>query len=56
MPIRIKPVEISTHDKEIAIGDLAPDFELIDTRNTPIKLRNFRDHKNIVLVLNRGFV
>lgn len=34
----------------------APDFELIDTHGQMVRLSMFREKKNIVLVLMRGFV
>ena len=35
--------------------DLAPDFELVDTKGQEIRLSNFRG-KPVVLVLMRGFM
>ena len=32
------------------VGDQAPDFELMDQHNTPVKLSSFRGKKNVVLV------
>jgi peroxiredoxin Q/BCP len=40
----------------IALGDLAPDFELTDTSDKPVKLSDYRGKKNVVLVLNRSLV
>jgi peroxiredoxin len=34
----------------------APDFELVDTHGNPVRLRDFRNQKAVVLVLTRGFV
>jgi len=34
----------------------APDFELKDTNDKPVKLSDFRGKKSVVLVLMRGFV
>jgi peroxiredoxin len=34
----------------------APDFRLTDTRGMAVQLSEFRIKKNVVLVLNRGFV
>jgi peroxiredoxin len=40
----------------IALGDLAPDFELSDTNDQMVRLSDFRGNKNVVLVLNRSLV
>jgi peroxiredoxin len=34
----------------VEVGDHAPDFELKDQHNTPVKLSGFRGKKNVVLV------
>jgi mycoredoxin-dependent peroxiredoxin len=34
----------------VEVGDHAPDFELKDQHNTPVKLSDFRGKKNVVLV------
>jgi len=34
----------------VEVGDHAPDFELKDQHNTPVKLSSFRGKKNVVLV------
>ncbi len=34
----------------------APDFELADFRGRTVRLSDFRDHQNVLLVFNRGFV
>jgi peroxiredoxin len=39
----------------ISINTPAPDFELADTNNHPVRLSDFRG-RNILLVFNRGFV
>ena len=56
MTIRMKPIDTSNHGKDIALNELAPDFELIDTQGKPMKLSDFREKKNVVLALNRGFM
>ncbi len=33
----------------------APDFTLNDFNDQPVRLADFRSHKNVVLVFNRGF-
>jgi peroxiredoxin Q/BCP len=40
----------------IAQGDVAPDFELTDTKDQKVRLSDFRGKKNVVLVLNRSLV
>ncbi len=40
----------------IAQGDIAPDFELTDTKDRKVRLSDFRGKKNVVLVLNRSLV
>jgi peroxiredoxin len=34
---------------------VAPDFSISDSEGLPVKLANFRNKKNVVLVFNRGF-
>ena len=34
----------------IEVGDEAPDFELADQTRTPVRLSDFRDRKNVVVV------
>lgn len=34
----------------------APDFELLDTQDRPVKLSDYLHKKLVVLVFNRGFV
>lgn len=34
----------------VEIGDVAPDFELVDQHGTPVKLSSFRGQKNVVVV------
>ncbi len=34
----------------VEVGDVAPDFELPDQHNTPVRLSGFRGTKNVVLV------
>jgi peroxiredoxin len=41
--------------KNVKTGDLAPDFELADTKGQPISLSKYRGQP-VVLVLTRGFV
>ena len=34
----------------VNVGDLAPDFELMDANRTPVRLSSFRGEKNVVLI------
>ncbi len=36
-------------------GEAAPDFELIDVNDKPVRLSDYRGKKNVVLVFSRGF-
>lgn len=40
----------------VEVNKLAPDFEFDDYKGEPFKLSNFRGKKNVLIVLNRGFV
>ena len=42
-------------DKILEIGSIAPDFTLADVYGNSVKLSDFREKKNIVLIFNRGF-
>ncbi len=37
------------------VGRRAPSFTLTDTRGERIRLSDYRDRKNVLLVFNRGF-
>jgi peroxiredoxin len=39
----------------VTINQPAPDFELTDLNGKLFKLSEVNDHKNILLVFNRGF-
>jgi cytochrome oxidase Cu insertion factor (SCO1/SenC/PrrC family) len=41
--------------KKVNLGDLAPDFKLIDTHGQPVSLSMYRGQP-VVLVLTRGFI
>jgi len=34
---------------------IAPDFSAIDTEGLTVRLSDFKDNKNVILVFNRGF-
>ena len=40
----------------ISLNTPAPDFELPDFHGNPVRLSDFRNKKNIVLIFNRGFI
>ncbi|MGW8265362.1 MAG: redoxin domain-containing protein [Longimicrobiales bacterium] len=39
----------------VELGAMAPDFSLNDFRDSRVTLSDFRGHKHVVLVFNRGF-
>lgn len=38
------------------VNKVAPDFTLMDLNGEPFQLSTFKGNKNVLLVLNRGFV
>ena len=40
---------------KVEIHKVAPDFQLKDYLGQSIQLSQYRGHKNVVLILNRGF-
>ena len=42
--------------EHVAIGQVAPDFELTDFRRRIIHLSDYGGKKNVVLVFMRGFI
>ncbi len=38
------------HSGAVQVGELAPDFTLLDQRKRPVTLSQFRGHKNVLLV------
>lgn len=40
----------------IEVNKIAPDFEINDFQGNKFKLSDFREKKNVLIVLNRGFV
>ncbi|MGA9397984.1 MAG: redoxin domain-containing protein [Anaerolineaceae bacterium] len=41
--------------KDDMVGKTAAEFSLTDTNGHTVRLSDYRDKKNIVLVFNRGF-
>lgn len=39
----------------VSLDQVAPDFRLADFSGSLVSLSDFRDHKNVLLVFNRGF-
>jgi peroxiredoxin len=39
----------------IKTAKLAPDFQATDSEGRTVRLSDYRDKKNVVLVFNRGF-
>jgi peroxiredoxin len=48
--LAILPRTTSRRTTVVDVGDLAPDFELMDANRTPVRLSSFRGEKNVVLV------
>ncbi|BEP29182.1 thioredoxin domain-containing protein [Helicovermis profundi] len=40
----------------IKINKEAPNFEIEDFKGNKIKLSNFKEKKNVLIVFNRGFI
>ncbi len=40
----------------IEVNQPAPDFTLEDVSGNPVSLSQFKGEKNVILILNRGFV
>ncbi len=40
----------------VEVNKIAPDFKLSDLNGEPFQLSAFKGSKNVLLVLNRGFV
>ena len=40
----------------VEVNGMAPDFTLMDFEGNKFQLSSFRGSKNVLLVLNRGFV
>lgn len=40
----------------VEVNKVAPDFTLMDFNGNPFQLSTFKKSKNVLLVLNRGFV
>lgn len=53
---RMKPTVQSPQASIIKAGEMAPDFELVDTHDNLVKLSDFSGKQNVVLAMNRSFV
>jgi peroxiredoxin len=42
--------------KKVQINTTAPDFSLQDFQGKTVRLSDYRDHKHVVLIFNRGFM
>jgi peroxiredoxin len=40
---------------KVSLNQPAPDFTLADFQGRPVRLADFRDKANVLLVFNRGF-
>jgi peroxiredoxin (alkyl hydroperoxide reductase subunit C) len=40
---------------KLQVGVVAPDFTLTDTMGQHVSLSDYRGHKHVILVFNRGF-
>jgi peroxiredoxin len=41
--------------EQIAVGQIAPDFELTDVKENAIRLSDYLGKKHVLLVFTRGF-
>jgi peroxiredoxin len=41
---------------KIREATVAPDFELVDVNGQTVRLSDYRGHKHVFLVFNRGFM
>ena len=64
MAMRSEPRPLGPHDGldlpgvdtgRVAVGDVAPDFSLVNYEGTVTTLSDFRRNKNVVLVFYRGY-
>ena len=42
--------------EHVAVGQVAPDFELTDVQGRTLRLSDYKHKKNVVLVFTRGFI
>jgi peroxiredoxin len=42
--------------KRVSLNAIAPEFELEDFSGQTVRLSDYRNKKNVVLVFNRGFM
>lgn len=40
----------------VSLNQPAPDFQLDDFNQNPIRLSDFRGKKHVILIFNRGFI
>jgi len=42
--------------EHIAVGKVAPDFELTNVQGHTVRLSDYKHEKNVLLVFTRGFI
>ena len=52
----LSDIEGDEYMTSVAVKQNAPDFTLPDYEDIAFKLSSFKNEKNVLLVLNRGFV
>jgi hypothetical protein len=51
-----QPAQKENAMSRIQLSQIAPDFEIEDFNGRKIRLADFKDNRQVVLVFNRGFV